>query len=438
MKLFVCLTAFLFSINCYAQNLEELWKKHAAKDYAYVLENALPLEGKYPENLDLQLLIGRTYVDAGQPSRAIPYLLCVYQEDKKDGFRKAWAANYLGSAYYHLSDSIQAKKYLAEAIAMNATANVTRSSKNKYALFGFSDDYKNFITKESEHIIFHFHPGVSENVEKFMAEREQSFNRINSFFKSSLPKKIDFFVWHSREDMKAATGSAGGFASPENCITHSLSNQTPGHEITHVISHHSGDVSEKSVLINEGTAVYFDQTKGSRFERARTVLKSGGSPIKINIYQIWNSRALDEKVFYAVAGAFVEFIVEKEGKDKFLQFFINQSIENARVVYREKFDFLVSEFERSLNGYETEGKSVKSVSSAAPKLDSESVNNVLEQNPSSRYYKTLILVNGKPITTSQMEKLDPASIKNLQVIKLKDEIRKYSDVELNGIILITQ
>lgn len=438
MKSFTFFVAIICSIGSYAQTVDELWKKHAAEEYQYVIENSLKLEMKEPSNLDLKLLIGRTYTDSGQPAKALPYLLYVYKNDKKQAYQKAWAANYLGSSYYQLSDPNQSKRHLIDAISLNATENVTRDSKKKLALYGFSDAYTGFLSRESDHIIFHFNPAFTGNIDKFIQQAERSFENINSFFNSNLPKKIDFFVWNSKSDIKAATGSPGGFANPENSIIHANVDQTPGHELTHVISHYTADIGKKSILINEGTAVYFDQTKRDKMEQARAAVKTAG--VTITIAEIWNSRSLDETVLYSVAGGFVELLLEKAGKAKFLAFFKNQTVDSARLIYGVEFDTLVKEFEDFVNLDKTpvqikfhEGISL----SELPKLDPEKIKEVLEQNPSDEYYKILILLNGQPVHRSRMNNINPTAIKNLHVVKSKADLEKYTDVELNGIIVIT-
>ncbi|WP_207425146.1 hypothetical protein [Pedobacter sp. SYSU D00535] len=336
--------AIFTSALSYAQTLDELWKKYGAGEYSYVLQHALKMESSQPNSLDLKLLIGRAYTANAEPSKALPYLHEVFEKDK--GHRKAWAAGYLGSVYYLLSETARSRKYLSAAVDLNATETATRYAKNRATLFGYTEAFNQFRLVESEHIVFHFHPQYSGDIEAFVKEREQSFLKINSFFRSKMPKKVDFFVWDTKEHLKLTTGSPGGFARPEYCITHSDPDQTPGHELTHIISHYTNAIANKSILINEGTAVYFDQMPGSRLSKAKAVLK--GKVADISIIRNWNARTLEEPVLYAVAGAFVEFLIEKEGKEKFLTFFKNQTLENARTVYNGKFDTLVAEFESRL------------------------------------------------------------------------------------------
>lgn len=58
---------------------------------------------------------------------------------------------------------------------------------------------------------------------------------------------------------------------------HAHVNQTPGHEITHVVVDQEIDPDPKTELINEGLAVYFDQTERDRYAEARAALEKSES-----------------------------------------------------------------------------------------------------------------------------------------------------------------
>jgi len=57
--------------------------------------------------------------------------------------------------------------------------------------------YKNWHTLISTHFIFHFPPSTAvDDKMKFAYIHEQAYAKINTFTNSSLPKKIDYFVWN--------------------------------------------------------------------------------------------------------------------------------------------------------------------------------------------------------------------------------------------------
>ncbi|MBC8052602.1 MAG: tetratricopeptide repeat protein [Sphingobacteriaceae bacterium] len=419
----------LLTLPAQSQTLTELWKKYGSQEFDEVLSQAKALEKNEPENIELKFLLGRVYTDIEMPDKALPYLLYVGQNAKS--FTQAWAWAYLGTVYFQMGDYPQAKNYLQKTISLNVTPNVTRFAINKSTLFGFANAYNDFITKETQHIIFHFHPELIKtglDTSAFMKERENAFTAINKFFTASVPKKIDFFVWNSQEALTTTTGSKYPYSMPAFSVCQTVYNQTAGHELTHVISHHSDKILQKSAMINEGTAVYFDQEKINRLQHARTVVRNAGL-ISITLKEFWNGSNIDGKVLDAVTGAFIEYLIEKKGKDKFLQLFRDQTYENAVRVYGSDFSSMEAGFVKSLLSIST---------LAVAKISDDAINGVIEKNnKSDQYYKILILLDGKPVTRAVLEKTDPAKIKNITVLKSKEEIKAYTTMDINGVLLVS-
>ena len=349
MKRSLLLVLCLVSLSLKGQILDELWKKYNLGDLEYVLEKGLPLIKAHPNNLDLNLLIGRSFADNNQFKEAIPYLDFVNQNDVNQTWRQAWSLAYLGISYFGSSNYELSNKCLRESIILNKTENVSKKAKSLMLLFGFDKVYREFETRETEHLIFHFHPKAVElikDLEKYINDREIAFGVINQYFIGVVPKKIDFFVWDSRETMSEVLHTNIGFANPDLCIVHCCYDQTKGHEITHVVSNYIDKIKNKS-FINEGTAVVFDQTDRDRISVARDAIKVKGL-VSLSIKDMWNPKTADLEILYPVSGAFVEFLINKEGKEKFFQLFKNQTYENAKVVYGEAFDSLILEFEQLL------------------------------------------------------------------------------------------
>lgn len=333
-----------------AQDTEVLWKKYNERNYEFILEKTSGLNLS-ESSVDIKLLLGRVYIDLGKPDQGLSYLTAVLEDKQQIKWRTAWADAYLGVAYFQKGNYKSAREHLKNALSLNATETVNKFIKNKMALFGFSEDYENFIVKETEHIVFHFDPILAAEGkinDEFVKIREKSFNNISQFFQGKMPKKIDFFVWSSTERLRNNTGAVGGYSVPEFCISQTVYEQTPGHELTHVISHYHAKILHKSALINEGTAVYLDQTNSNRMERARQILKEADLK-SVNIPDIWEIKNINEKAYYAIAGAWVEFLIEKEGKSKFLEFFTNQTFENAKRIYAQNIDSLLVAFHSNLS-----------------------------------------------------------------------------------------
>lgn len=338
----------LLAITVSSQNpqTEELSKLYNAKEFEKTIVKAREFLKDDPQNMDYNAVLGRALVDVGQYAEAIPLLKFVAENDNT--WRKAWSVGYLGSAYFMLSDYENAKAALQTATQLNITKNATGYATRNWLLFGFDPFFADWKTSETEHIRFHFQNMSDSEMESFMQSREKAFETINNFFGSVLPKKIDFLVWQSRDDAMKILKANLGFADPQFCVIHSHFQQTRGHELTHVISAYSGKILKKTGLINEGTAVCFDLSNNKREEMVKTWLQTNNQ--KIDIKDIWsNWGKYPQELSYPLSGLFVEELISRFGKEKFLAFFTDQTYENALKLFGSETDNLIQEFEKRFN-----------------------------------------------------------------------------------------
>jgi tetratricopeptide (TPR) repeat protein len=345
---------FLMMLACcqsssYAQTITEIEKLYGDGKYEQVIEEVSILLKNEPENCEYNLVLGRALTDTQQFEEAIPYLKKANVFDKNRRWIKAWALFYLGSCYYATGNYAEAKRSLAECIKLNATKNVTNSALYLNRLFGFNEFFNDAPVIESEHFIFHFqHSTKVKDMKLYVQEREEAFQRINQFFKSNLPQKINFYVYNSDADIKKATSIAAGFAKPELCLIHSRYFQSIGHEMTHILTYYYDQPTKETGFINEGIAVYFDQTNQDKMELAKTILKQKG--IKhLSIVELWNNgNFLIDDDSYPLAGAFVKYLIDCEGEEKFRSIIADQSYQNAKAVYGDRLDRLIKNFEEAL------------------------------------------------------------------------------------------
>lgn len=338
---------FCFFLNAQNPQVQEVQKLYMSGDYDQTIEKANEYLAKEPENVDYQLMLGRALTDIGKYEDAIPYLEFAIEKD--NSWRKAWALGYSGSCYFMLQNYEKSKTAIKSCIEFNATKNATNYAYKRLLLFGYDDFFKDWKIQESDNIRFYFQKMSESDIEIFIQSRENAYEQINKFFNSTLPKKIDFFVWNSREDAKKILRADLGFADPSYCIIHSYFQQTKGHEITHVISNYSNEMVQKTGLINEGTSVCFDLSNNNKEEMVSTFLKSNNQ--KIDIKDLWSNWTLyPQELSYPLSGLFVKEMIMKFGKEKFLVFFTNQTYDNARAVFGDEIDVFIEVFERKYNG----------------------------------------------------------------------------------------
>lgn len=338
----------LIAVAAQAQNpkSEELSKLYNTGEFEKVIEKAREYLKDDPQNMDYTAVLGRALVDNGQFAEAIEPLKYVTEND--NSWRKAWSAGYLGTAYFMLSDVENAMAALQTASQLNITQNATKYAATNWLIFGFHPFFADWQTTETAHFRFHFQNMESAEMERFAKSRENAFETINTFFGAALPKKIDFFVWQSREDALKIMKTESGFAQPQYDVIHANYQQTRGHEITHIITGNLGKKQIKTGLINEGTAVCFDQSSNNREEMVKTWLKANNA--KVDIKDIWaNWQKYPDELSYPLSGLFVGELISRFRKEKFLAFFANQTYENAVAVFGDETNKLIQEFENRFN-----------------------------------------------------------------------------------------
>ncbi|WP_297097625.1 M48 family metallopeptidase [uncultured Draconibacterium sp.] len=337
-----------FIVNAQSPQVQELGNLYGAGKYDQVINKVNEYLKTEPDKVEYKLILGRALADIGNYNEAIPHLQFAVDNDNDNSWIKAWGLGYLGTCYYMLSDFEKSESALKSCINVNATKNATNFSARRVGIFGYDSCYNSWTIKESKNIRFHFQNMSDYEIQQYMESRENAFEEINTFFESSLPKKIDFFVWNSRDDAKQIVLRDLGFAEPSCCIIHSYFQQSRGHELTHVLSHYTSGISSKTRFINEGTAVCFDLSNQNRLKKVKSWIRTNDE--KIEIKEIWkNGRDYPEEILYPLAGLFVEELIEKYGKEKYLELFKNQTYENAQVVYGLDFFLFIKEFEEKIN-----------------------------------------------------------------------------------------
>lgn len=332
-----------------AATQEEIWKVYRAGDATKAAQLGVEAIHAKPDDIDLRQVTGRALVASHQYSAALPHLERVVRLDTGRTWQSAWALAYAGIAHYALGDPAKSQAALEESLRLRATRNVEAFARQTRTLLGFGATYTNWSRLETAHFCFHFSPDLAPGVTNRFADlREAAFEKINAFFGASLPKKIDFFVWRRSEDAEQAGLPRLGFARPDLCIVHSTYKQTVGHEMTHVISGQGIPPGKKTALINEGLAVYFDQTRRDRLASARQAMREAKLE-SVSLAELWlNLRTKQDNVTYPVAGAFIERLRNRGGDDKLKQLARDETREAARRLYGDDLEKWIKEFELEL------------------------------------------------------------------------------------------
>lgn len=427
--------SFLFgtTVSCVGQAaVEKLSKLYVAGQMDAVVEQGRRELAAHPEQPLVHMIVGRAYADRQQFWEAVPHLTQSLIDARTPTNEKAWSKAYLGTCYYGLQRYSEARQALEEVVAQAATKNVTSYATQRLSLARAAEIADRWETLETRHFRFRFqNPSHIPSLQAYVASHERAYELNNQFFKADLPSKIDFFVWDNGLEAQKILGQELGFTQPYMLTIHVLPNQTHGHEITHMLTHYGLQPIQKTRLINEGVAVYFDQTNRNRLQEAREQISG-----PIDIWKMWEHPELfPPKEVYAVGGALLEYLLAHASEAEVKQLLREQTPQIGHMLVGRQ----VAELERELSN-PTTAKSLAPLVPARPrKLTAAQVDAVVEQrNAADNFYKVLILLNGVPVTSSFLQQQNPEQIQDVKILKSKEEIRAYTEVELSGIILITR
>jgi O-methyltransferase involved in polyketide biosynthesis len=101
-----------------------------------------------------------------------------------------------------------------------------------------------------------------------------------------------------------------------------------------------------TAFINEGVAVYFDESGQDRFAAARTLLAGKD----INIRDLWeNPVNFPEEYNYAVGGAWIAYLFKNGTTEQIKKLLKDQPVASAKAIYPE-LDVLAYNFAEKLAG----------------------------------------------------------------------------------------
>jgi tetratricopeptide (TPR) repeat protein len=359
MRSFVALLVFVILVSpipALAQDQEggpadDLWELYKEGRFEEVITLGKALLATENETAQVNLAVGRSLVDLEKIEDAFPYLTRAVDLDPNRTWVYAWAQLYLGNTHLESGDDDRARQAWMAARDCGATRNATRNAGNNLKYFGLSEFFADWKPFGTEHFSFRFSGRLKDfDRVEFARRYENAYAEITQWFGGGPDKTIRFLLWSSQDEADEAGMPALGFSRPAQHLIHAVQGQTVGHEMTHIISFHALKPTVRTGLINEGISVHMDLTGRDQMERARALKASANpEPLKVSIPAMWLDWSLAPEAFsYPVAGAFVGMLIEKGGKDKFLEFFQDQSYENAQKVYGGDLAGWIKNFEDEL------------------------------------------------------------------------------------------
>ena len=336
---------------------DDLWPLYQQGRFDEVVQRGKALLSTGTETAQLNLAVGRALADQMQYAEAEIFL---GRAAELDGAGRtwvyAWANVYLGICRLNAGDDDGARQVWILARNCGATANATRNANNYLVYFTLDPMFDKWTTFTTDHFRFRFSDRLADLDKAAYARRhEEAYAAISTWFGGGPDQPIRFHVWADQPEADAAGMPQLGFARPELNLVHCLLAQTVGHEMTHVISSAALQPTVRVGLINEGTAVYHDQTGRDRLAVARQAqagaTSESGAPLPpVALRALWDDwTLLPGEAAYPLAGAWIERLVARGGREKFLTFFTDQSRAHAREVYGAELETWIDAFEADLH-----------------------------------------------------------------------------------------
>jgi tetratricopeptide (TPR) repeat protein len=345
----------LFSGNIAAQDKRPEYVtllSKGKKEEAYALAHIALL--KKNDAGTASLFLGRYHFRNKQTDSAIYYFKNALSLDKDKTWRSAWAHAELGVCLAIQGDYDAANAELWTCIDLNKTKNSRAFASSR--LLSVTDPYilaAKFSLKkiESDSIVYFFEKNrkLLKNASAYITLHNSVYQSLSKEFEPVLPRKLSFYVFANKKNAEKKLKRKLGYSLPENAMCFSMRNQTPAHEMAHVLSYWSEGTPCKhsNKFINEGIAVYFDHTSRNKMQEARAVIDRSTSRISVTEY--WNSpNAYPTNTLYPVAGAFVEKIHKFLDKKQFRAFIKDQRPETLKQILGARYDQLIAEFNAEL------------------------------------------------------------------------------------------
>lgn len=343
-RILVTLLLIIFHFSSMCQN-KELKKLFSKGKYDQVIEKTQAMLQGNATDPDLNSILGRAFTDSKQFKKAIPYLENSIASETVSSEIKAVSKAYLAKCYFINSEEQRAVNLLKECQNGRESKFASNYAHKYLGLFQTGIYYKAWEMIETDNIRFHFQDKKKlKNAEEYMDGINLNFKRITETLNVEPTKKVDFFVWSDRNEAFRKFDRPLGFSNSDLCNVNVWQNQTRDYELCHMLCQLALQSKFKTMLIKEGLGMYFDQIDQNLLKLARLKVPKD----KFSLLELWEEPTKYERdLSYPVGAAFIEFLLNKGGKNKLKDFLKIQTIKHAKEVYSD-FDQLVNNFEAML------------------------------------------------------------------------------------------
>lgn len=324
---------------------------YSADRYDEALAAAEALLAETPDDLLALHIAGRSLADLWRDDEAAPLLARLLARDDLPPSVRGWTRSTQGTVLFRQGRRDEALAAWREVAERPSTRNVMRLAQENLTYLGDGLPHSGWRAEDTEHFEFRFSPGTAARSDHFdTARRERKFRELAAWFGWDDPQPIRYCVWSSSEEAERSGLAPLGYARPAVRLIQARWDQSLGHEMTHVIADNALHPVSGTLLIGEGTATYHDGNPVHRLREARRAWRKRPEEIRRPLAEVWREpRREDMEYAYEVGAALVEMLVERGGREKFLELYRDPRWGRAVEIYGGEFEEWVGRFEVELD-----------------------------------------------------------------------------------------
>ncbi|NMC68129.1 MAG: tetratricopeptide repeat protein [Spirochaetales bacterium] len=351
--LLISLLIFL-SMQNIDQSVEEkippIWELYYKGELNQALGLAISLLSKSPEHPEINLIIGRIYVDLKQYVVAIPYLEKAIKNDPNFTKIKSWALAYQGVAFYMTNQPIEAKRVLQFCVDLNIEKDSVAFARKRISIYGLSvffEDWKN--TFSNDFSIF-MQPAVGLDVKSFLQNAEESLKLVKTIVPYESRKRINIFLWQSWETGPIIIGENIPYENYVYLVSHLNYKDSIARSIAKIVVYNRYFPLDPIVspIIFEGFGYYIEKYNSDLYKEAKEVIKNQNI-LSFTIKKLWlDWNAMPSQVKPSISAAFVKYLIEVGGIQKFNELLKDMSYGNAEKIYGSSLEKIISDFDKKV------------------------------------------------------------------------------------------
>ncbi|NPV02660.1 MAG: hypothetical protein HPY53_14905 [Brevinematales bacterium] len=197
--------------------------------------------------------------------------------------------------------------------------------------YGGAMAYEAYWNEYADGIFRVYYPNgsvIQDDPAKWLASRKDAFTRITNFLNVKWTfDPIKYYVFNDKKQGEQM-GLTLGFANPYASAVYTTFDQTPGHELTHLIAYRiNNGLRIWSGVANEGLSTLLDQSGRNYHLLAKYMIEK-----QIAFPKLLGDNFRQNKYGYWLGASFVRYLIDTYGMDTYKKFF-------AQVEYPEKEAF---------------------------------------------------------------------------------------------------